>query len=187
MGINQQLRDRKTHHELSLWGIGGEFQRGHWNWNFALNRASAHETENSSELAYELLVPPSSLGFSIPVGALLSVIGSSGGFNPSANDFGLNDLATETLDGRETNWNGHLNLTREFDEKNVGRKLKFGTHFQFKRKRNEVELAEYFNGPADFDFLDTTIPGRSTGNTIFPAIPRERLDQFLAQQTQFNR
>ncbi len=94
-------------------------------------------------------------------------------------DFDLDEGVTEFLRSSETNWNGHLNPTREFEDSSDLKRVKFGTHFQFKEKKSEVEVTEYFSGPASFGSLQSaTITAPSV------AIPRSR---FQAQRGQFDR
>lgn len=185
IGISQQLRRRKTRSELSLWGIGGELTQRHWTWDIALNRAAGGEVEETTELAYELLTPPSMLALSAPANRSITVISNPSNSAIAAGDFGLDDVTTEIFDSRETNWNGHLNLTREFDEQNVMKRIRFGAHFQFKRKRSEVEVTEYFAGPTSFDSLNAT-SSTTTSGSFLPTIPRSRLAEFETHRSQFS-
>lgn len=177
VGVAQLLRKRTTDNELSLWGVGGEFSRRHWKADFAVNRASAEEIENTTELSYELSTSPGSFRVDTPTyrPARLS------GLLVSFADFGLDEVATELLNSTETNWNGHLNLIREFQDSSGLKRLKFGTHFQFKRKQSEVEVTEHFGGPTS---LDSIIP--SLDGPLLAVVPRHRISEFHAQRSSFN-
>ncbi|GAB5562423.1 MAG: TonB-dependent receptor [Synoicihabitans sp.] len=184
VGVTQSLRERRTDNTLSLWGVGGEFSHRFWTWDFALNRAAAEEGESTIELAYQASRSPDSFTFVVPRGAPARVPSAHEGLGLSAADFDFDEAASETLHSRETNWNGQVNLAREFQGNSPLKRLKVGSHFQLKEKRSEVEAAEFFNAPASFQAREIVT---AKASPLLLKIPRDRIAQFQSDQAQFER